>query len=90
MFLLTITILATNINSLKKHWIQDFRNPSRFVQGLNICSESNRVMRKVRQTHHQNPEFSHTQGEIKKNLQKNTLAIKGGVKLRKPSILVVN
>jgi len=35
-FLLTITILTTNINSLNKHWIQDFRNPSRFVQGLNM------------------------------------------------------
>jgi hypothetical protein len=54
------------------------RNPSRFVQGLNICPESNRVIREVRQRQHQNPEFSHTQGEIKKNVQKSTLAFKGG------------
>jgi hypothetical protein len=52
--------------------------------------ENNRVIRKVRKTQHQNPEFGLTQGEIKKKLQKNTLAFKGGMKLRKPSILVVN
>jgi hypothetical protein len=54
----------------------------------------NRVIRKVRKTQHQNPEFGHTQGEIqKKNLQKSTLAFQQGgglvLKLRKPSILVV-
>jgi len=41
----------------------------------------NRVIRKVRKTQHQNPEFEfgHTQGEIfEKNLQKSTLAFKGG------------
>jgi hypothetical protein len=50
-----------------------------------------RVIRKVRKTQHQNPEFGHTQGEIKKkSLQKSTISIQGGMKLRKPSILVVN
>jgi hypothetical protein len=38
-----------------------------------------RVIRKVRKTQHQNPEFGHTQGEIKKkNQQKSTLAFNGG------------
>ncbi len=37
-----------------------------------------RVIRKVRKTQHQNPEFGHTEGEIKKNLQKSKLAFKGG------------
>ncbi len=39
----------------------------------------NRVIHKVRQTQHQNPEFRHTQGEIIKNLQKIKLAFKWGV-----------
>jgi hypothetical protein len=39
----------------------------------------NRVIRKVRKTQYQNPEFGHTQGEIqKKNLQKSTLAFNRG------------
>jgi hypothetical protein len=38
----------------------------------------NRVIHKVRKTQRQYPEFGHTQGEIKKNLQKSTLAFKGG------------
>jgi hypothetical protein len=50
----------------------------------------NRAIHKVRKTQHQNPEFGHTQGEIKKNLQKRYISIQGGMKLRKPSILVVN
>jgi hypothetical protein len=37
-----------------------------------------RVIRKVRKTQQQNPEFGHTQGEIKKNLQKSSLAFNGG------------
>jgi hypothetical protein len=38
---------------------------------------------KVTKTQHQNPEFGHTQDEIQnKNLQKSTLAFKGGMKLR--------
>jgi hypothetical protein len=59
-------------------------------------SRCNRVICKVRKTQHQNPEFGHTQGEIFfKNLQNCTLAFKGGMKLKKPSIekpsiLVVN
>jgi hypothetical protein len=46
-----------------------------------------KVICKVRKTQHQNLEFGYTQGEIKKNLQKN--ANQGVVKLRKPSILMV-
>jgi hypothetical protein len=45
----------------------------------------NRVVRKARQTQHQNPEFGHSPGEIQKHI-----IIQGGMKLRKPSILVVN
>jgi hypothetical protein len=41
---------------------------------------------KVRKTQHQNPEFGHTQGEIAKK----HVTIQGGMKLRKPSILVIN
>jgi hypothetical protein len=38
-----------------------------------------RVIRKVRKTQHQNPEFGHTQGEIqKKNLQKKYISTQGG------------
>jgi hypothetical protein len=44
----------------------------------------------VRITRHQNPEFGHTQGEIKKKPAKKYITIQGGAKLRKPSILVVN
>jgi membrane protein insertase Oxa1/YidC/SpoIIIJ len=39
-----------------------------------------RVMHKGRKTQHQNPEFGHTQGEIKKKkktFKKSTLAFKG-------------
>jgi hypothetical protein len=39
--------------------------------------EFNRVIRKVRKTQHQNPEFGHKQGEFQK-------------KPVKPSVLVVN
>ncbi len=53
-----------------------------------------RDLRKVRKRQHQYPEFGYTQGEIeKKNLRKSTLAFKPGgrwgLKLRKPSILMV-
>jgi len=41
---------------------------------------------KVRKRQHQYPEFGHTQGENFKNLQKCTLELKAGMKLRKPSI----
>jgi hypothetical protein len=47
----------------------------------------NMVIRKVRKT--QNPEFGHTQGEIKKKPAKKYISIQRGMKLRKPSILVV-
>jgi hypothetical protein len=50
----------------------------------------NRLIRKVRKTHHQNPEFGHTEGEIKKKPAKKYISIQWGMKLRKPSILVVN
>jgi hypothetical protein len=49
-----------------------------------------RVIRKVRKTQHQNPEFGHTQVGIFKKLAKKYISIQRGVKLRKPSILVVN
>ncbi len=37
-----------------------------------------RVIRKVRNTQHQNPEFGHTWRDSTKNLRKSTLAFKGG------------
>jgi hypothetical protein len=49
-----------------------------------------RDIRKVRKRQHQYPEFGHTQGEIKKKPAKKYISIQGGMKLRKPSILVVN
>jgi hypothetical protein len=49
-----------------------------------------RVIHKVRKTQHKNPEFDHTEGEIqKKKPAKKYLSIQGGMKLKKPSILVV-
>ncbi len=36
-----------------------------------------RLIHKVMKTQHQNPEFGHKQGEIKKTLQEQTLAFKG-------------
>jgi hypothetical protein len=49
-------------------------------------------IRKVRKTQHQNPEFGviHQVRFKKINLQKKSISIKGGLKLRKPSILVIN
>ncbi len=41
-------------------------------------SEDIRVIRKVRQTQHQNPEFGHTQGEILKKPAKKYISIQGG------------
>jgi hypothetical protein len=38
----------------------------------------NRVIRKLRKAHHQNPEFGHTQGEIQEKLGKRTLEFEGG------------
>jgi hypothetical protein len=53
----------------------------------------NKLIHKVRQTRHKNPEFEFgpTQGDIKKKPAKKYNSIQGGEgKLRKPSILVVN
>jgi hypothetical protein len=50
----------------------------------------NRVIGKVRTRQHHNPEFGHTQGEIRKNRQNKYISNQGGMKLRKLSILVVN
>jgi hypothetical protein len=49
-----------------------------------------RVIPKVRETQHQNPEFGHTQGEIQQKPAKKHISMQLGMKLRKPSILVVN
>ncbi len=38
----------------------------------------NRNIRKVKKRQHQYHEFGHTQGEIKKDMQKNTLAFNEG------------
>ncbi len=60
--------------------------------GLKVLKKSpNRVIHKVRKIQHQNPEFGHhTQGEIKKKPAKKYISILGGMKLTKPSILVVH
>jgi hypothetical protein len=50
----------------------------------------NIVLRKVTKTQHQNPEFGHTQGEIQQKPAKKYISIQSGMKLKKPSILVVN
>jgi hypothetical protein len=39
----------------------------------------NRVIRKVRKTQHQNPEFRHTQGEIQKRTTKKYISIQQGM-----------
>ncbi len=60
--------------------------------------KDNRVIRKVRKTQHQNPEFGHPEPWVwslhrvgfKKKGAKKCISIQGGMKLRKPSILVVN
>jgi hypothetical protein len=48
------------------------------------------VIRKERKTQHHNPEFGHTEGEIFLKTAKKYMSIQGGIKLRKPLILVVN
>jgi hypothetical protein len=60
-----------------------------------LCQKPNnpndiRVIRKVRGTQHQNPEFGHTQGEIQKKPAERYISIQRGMKLRNPSILVLN
>jgi hypothetical protein len=54
------------------------------------CSIYDRVIHKERKRQHQNPEFGHTQGEINKKLAKKYISIQRGMKLKKPSVLVVN
>jgi hypothetical protein len=56
----------------------------------NICN--NKVIHKVRKTQHQNPEFGHTEGGEIFFLKtaKKYISIQGGMKLKKPSILVEN
>jgi hypothetical protein len=54
---------------------------------ISFHTYENRVIRKVRKTQYQNPEFGHTQGEIKKKKPaKKYISIQQGMKLRKPSI----
>jgi hypothetical protein len=43
-----------------------------------------------KKTRHHNLEFGHTQGEIKKKHAEKYINIQGGMKLKKPSNLVVN
>jgi hypothetical protein len=50
----------------------------------------NRVISKVRQTQHQNLEFGHTHGEFFFKPANKYINIQWGVKLKIPSILVVN
>ncbi len=58
---------------------------------LNSMRKYNTVICKVRKTQHQNPEFGHIQGEIKKKSAKKYISIQvGGVKLINPSNLVGN
>jgi hypothetical protein len=50
-----------------------------------------KIISKVRKIYNQNPKFDHTQCEIFLKLAKNYINMQGGVKLIKPSsILVVN
>jgi hypothetical protein len=50
----------------------------------------NIIIHKVSKTQHQNLEFGHTQGEIQRKPAKKYISIQLGMKLREPSILVVN
>jgi ribosomal protein S17 len=49
-----------------------------------------RVISKVRKIQNHNPEFGHTQGEVQKKHCKKYISIQWGMKLRIPSILVIN
>jgi len=54
------------------------------------CGNISRDICKVRKREHQHPEFGHIQGEIKKKPATKYIGIQGvGVKLKKPSILMV-
>jgi len=69
----------------------DFRSLLFFWFVIYSLLDGNKVIRKARKTQHQkNPEFDHTQGEIRKKPAKKYISIQRGMKLRKPSILVVN
>jgi hypothetical protein len=48
------------------------------------------VIHKVRKAQHQNPRFGQTQGEIQEKPAKEYISTQWSMKLRKPSILVVN
>jgi hypothetical protein len=52
---------------------------------ISFHTHESRVIRKVRKTQYQNPEFGHTQGEIKKKPAKKYINIQQGMQLRKPS-----
>jgi hypothetical protein len=54
------------------------------------CVEIIELSVKKRKEQHQNPEFGHTHGEIFKKTCKKYIRIQWGMKLGKPSILVVN
>jgi hypothetical protein len=51
-----------------------------------VKASNSRVIRKVRKTQHQNPEFGHTQGKIQKTPAKKYISIQRGMKLRKKTI----
>jgi hypothetical protein len=70
---------------LKNHFNMQLK--SKYIMKWNVKFVK---IRKVIKTQHQNPEFGHTQGEIKKNPAEEYISIQGGMKLIKPSILVVN
>jgi hypothetical protein len=54
-------------------YVKSLRIDAEHFEGSNVLY--NRVVRKVRNTQNQNPEFGHTQGEILKNpAKKSTLA----------------
>jgi hypothetical protein len=63
----------------------------RFLEKVGDFLGDIRDIHKVRKRQHQYPEFGHTRGEIQKKPAKKYISIKGsgGVKLRKPSILIV-
>jgi hypothetical protein len=65
-------------------------HPIQLEKYLSVKELHIRVIRNVRKTQHQNPEFGHTQGEIKTKPEIKYISIQGGMKLRKPSILLVN
>jgi hypothetical protein len=60
------------------------------AQTIPSCSIYDKVMHKVRKRQHQNPKFGHTQCEINKKLAKKYISTQRGMKIRKPSILVLN